>query len=1046
MHAYLKELLRTFTGSISRFLSIVIIVALGVFFFVGIRATSPDMKETAGQYITEQNIFDVHIYAPYGFAAEDVEALKNTQGVKQVDATYSVDMICQGDDTNLILTMMQIPGDGELNQPKLIEGRMPESDDECVVDSVFLKKYDYKIGDTITVKAGEDQKEDELKITSFKIVGSVTSPLYLSLLDRGASNLGSGKVAGFVLINKDAFNLDAYTDLYISAEYTQGQSPMYSEYGDSLDALVTTVKNLGYERASIRYNQVKTEAQEKIDDARRKVADAKQELADAKKKLEDAQDQIDAGEKELKSATAEYNSQIASAQKQLDEAKAQLDDAKAQIDENKKQLDDSQAQIDAANEQITAGLAEIDEKKQQLELQRPYMTDEQYNTALAQLTDAESELLSKKSALAASQSEVTAGYEQIAAAKEQYETGLSEYNSNLASFQTEKTNGQKQLDNAKAKLDKAKKDLAKGKAEYKEKSEDANKDIAEAEADIADGQKKIDDMIEPKWYVTSVAENSGVQSYIQDTDRLASIGDVFPALFFLVAALVCLTVMTRMVEEDRTKIGTLKALGYSKGSILIKYLLYALFASIIGSIVGALIGFELLPKIVTTAYSSLYEVPEVLTPLRMGLLLEATTFSMIATAIPALFVCLQELVHTPAALMRPKAPKAGKRILLEHIPFIWKKLSFTKKVTLRNIFRYKSRFIMTLLGIAGCTMLLVTGFGLNDSISGIVDTSFNEIAKYDGLVILSKKNDLHDAFANDSRISNYIFTDREDIAVKRDQKEEDGVQLVVPNGDISPFVSLHTMNTKQQIVLGDTGAVITLRLSELLGVGVGDTITLSNKEEDRTANVTITGICENYIGHYVYMSEKSYKNAFGIDPQTTAALVIIKDRQVNEESVSEYLLSEGALNITLNSTLVNTFDDSISNVIYVVFVLIISAAALAFVVLFSLTSINIEERVRELATIKVLGFYDREVASYVYRENTLLTIMGALLGLVLGFFMHGYVLSTMEKDILKFTRYISPQSYIYSLLLTIAFGTVVNLIMNRRLKKIDMVESLKSTE
>lgn len=1046
MQAYLKELLRTLTGSISRFISIMIIVALGVFFFVGIRATSPDMKETTGQYIVDQNIYDVHVYAPYGLTDEDVDAIKNIEGVGQVDTTYSIDMILKAADTNLILTALQLPKEGELNQPKLLEGSMPQADDECVVDSVFMKKYNYQIGDTITLEPGEDQQEDQITINSFKIVGTVTDPLYISLLDRGASTLGSGKIAGYVLLNKDVFNLDVYTDIYVAASSPSEYGPMYDEYTDSMEPIVTALKDLGYDRASIRGDEVRNEAQSKIDDAKKQVEDAKAELADAKKQLDDAEKEIANGEKELKDATAEYNSQIASAQKKIDDAKAELASGKAEIDKNEAELDAAQGEIDEANKKITAGLAEIAKQKETLEAQKPYMTEEQYDLALAQITSAENDLLAQQTVLQQKQAEITAGYTKITQAKADYEAGVKELEKNEAAFLTEKANGKKQLASAKAELEQGKKDLAEGKAEYEEKSADAYKEIEDAEQEIADGQKKIDDLIEAKWYVTGASENPGIQSYKQDTERLASIGDVFPVLFFLVAALVCLTVMTRMVEEDRTKIGTLKALGYTNGAILVKYLLYALFASVIGSILGALVGFDMLPNIIATAYSSLYAVPEISTPIRNGLLLEATIFSMVATIIPAMIVCHQELQHTPAVLMRPKAPKPGKRILLEHVPFIWKRLSFTKKVTLRNIFRYKSRFVMTLLGIAGCTMLILMGFGLNDSIGGVVDISFTKIAKYDSMVILSKSNDLNSALTSDSRISSFLYTDREDIVAQKDDiKEDNGIQLVVPKGDVTSFISLYTTDTHQPISLEDSGVVITNRLSELLGVDVGGTITIANEDEDRTAKVTVTGICENYIGHYVYMSEKSYESAFGIKPATTAVL-IINAPDTNEEELSEYLLSEGALNVTLNSTLISTFNDSIGNITYVVFVLIISAAALAFVVLFSLTSINIEERIRELATIKVLGFYDREVASYVYRENILLTIMGAFLGLVFGYFMHGYVLTTMEKDVLKFTRYISPQSYIYSLLLTIAFGIIVNFIMNRRLKKINMVESLKSAE
>lgn len=1046
MRAYVKDLLRTLTGSISRFISIVIIVALGVFFFVGIRAASPDMKETVGQYIEAQNIYDIHILANYGFSEDDVKAVEDLEGVKQVDAVYSVDMICQNDDENLIVTLEQLPTDGELNQVKLISGSLPQADDECLVDTVFMRKNGFNIGDTINLEPGDDQDSDQVKITSYKIVGSVTSPLYISLLDRGASTLGSGKVSGYIMVNKDVFDLDVYTDIYISLENTVGQSALYDDYIRSLEPIYEKVKELGSERAHFRYDEIKSEAQAKLDDANKKVADAEKELADAKTKLDDAKKQIEDGEDQLAEATKKYNSEIASGQKQLDDAKTQLTGAKKQIDENEATLNASQAAIDSGKKQIEDGLAEIASNKTTLEAQKPYMTEEQYNTALAALNASEADLLAKQNELEDNQTAVTEGFAQLTAAKQTYEAGLSTYNENLKKFEEGKASGQKELSNAAATLKKAKQDYNEGLSEYNEKSVTAKADIEKAKQDIADGQKKIDELVEAKWYVSKVSDLAGVYSYKQDTERLASIGDVFPVMFFLVAALVCLTVMTRMVEEDRTKIGTFKALGYRKRDILLKYILYALLASVLGSILGALVGFNLLPRIITKAYSTLYEVPSVLTPIRSDLQFEATAFGIIATTIPTLIVTLKELSHNPATLMRPKAPKAGKRILLENIPMLWKRLSFTKKVTLRNLFRYKARFIMTLLGIAGCTMLLLVGFGLNDSIEGIVEKSFGEIAKYDALVILPSSKNLDNILVSDDRISSMLYVSREYVDATRDQKKETGIQLVVPKADITSFVNLRTMGANEKLELGDTGVIITKKLAELLNVQVGSTITLQNNDEGRKASVTVTGIAENYVGHYAYMSENSYKAAFGTDAKTNAALLMVNDSSSNEKGLSEDLLSAGALNVTLTSSLVESFNDSISNVVYVVFVLILSAAALAFVVLFSLTSINIDERIRELATIKVLGFYDREVSSYVYRENILLTVLGALLGLVFGFFMHGYILTTMEKDVLKFTRYISPQSYLYAFLLTIGFSLIVNLIMNRRLKKIDMVESLKSNE
>ncbi len=572
--------------------------------------------------------------------------------------------------------------------------------------------------------------------------------------------------------------------------------------------------------------------------------------------------------------------------------------------------------------------------------------------------------------------------------------------------------------------------------------------------DLVNEVKEKIEAVDKNWYIKTRDSNEGIRGFQDDSDRIKAIGTAFPLIFFLVATLVCLTTMTRMVEEHRIQIGTLKALGYSKFSIVSQYFIYAFTASVIGSIIGVILGFKIFPFLIFNAYRIMYTIPPVVGNFHIDLAITSALVAIFCTTLAAVGASIKELVAVPAILMRPKAPKAGKRILLERIRFIWKRMSFTEKVTARNILRYKKRFFMTVIGVAGCTTLLITGFGLKDSIVAVTEKQFGEIYTYDlkGYLRESIHEDKEYLFMDELKdydeIEDSLLSFEKNIKVESNNKENSSVEgyILIPKDvdKLNEFINLREENGK--IDIGDNGVVITKKLSKLLNIKEGDNIEISL--DDKTVNATVNHITEHYVSHYVYMSPKYYEKLFDDKVNYNAFSSKLKNKDTNQEDKlsKEMMKNPKIATINFTTSISDSFKKTMDSVDSVILVLIASAAALAYVVMYNLTNINISERMRELATIKVLGFYDKEVAGYVYRENIILSIIGTLAGLILGVFLHKYVITTAETDMVMFSREIKTMSFIYSSILTIVFSSLVNVVMYKRLKKINMVESLKSAE
>lgn len=746
--------------------------------------------------------------------------------------------------------------------------------------------------------------------------------------------------------------------------------------------------------------------------------------------------------------------------KQVEAKKAQLDEVNAKIAENSAKIEQNKTLLETVESQMDPLEEKLVQMKNGLE-----QTETALEKISAGLSEIEAGQEQMQTGLTQMESYISSGEFQLQAAREQLESGKNQILSGQRQIEDAKkriADGEEQIQAGIKQIQDGETGLADGWIEYQDGERQANAEIADGEAQIADAKvqladakKEIEQIEKPTWYIYDRSHLPEYSGYGDNADRMKAIGEVFPLIFFLVAALISLTTMTRMVEEERTLIGTLKALGYSKKSIAAKYLGYAVLATLTGGIFGVMIGEKILPYIIITAYKIMYRhLPDVEIPYNLYYGVLACVAALLCTVAATIFSCMKELKEQAAELMRPPAPKQGKRVFLEYIPFLWKRLNFTWKSTVRNLMRYKKRFFMTIFGIGGCMGLMLVGFGLKDSISSIVPLQYEDIQLYDGNVILQsdvtmqEKQEVYEALEKNSQVVATAEDLLQKITIEHDGVSKE-VYLNVPENveKFSDFVVLQDRTTKEKYQLTDKGAVLTEKMAKELGVSAGDTVTIK-EENEKERTVKISQICENYMSHYLYMTPAVYKAAYGKEPEYNSIYYRTEGRTTKEaESVGEAALKlDGALSVSYTTELRQQVDDMLQSLDIVIVVLIISAGMLAFVVLYNLNNINITERKRELATLKVLGFYDKEVTEYVYRENILLTLIGSVFGMLLGKTLHRFIIVTVEIDSVMFGRNINTISFVYAFLLTVVFSLFVNGVMYFKLKKINMVESLKSVE
>lgn len=1034
------------------------------------------MLLTQENYFREQNLMDIRIVSTYGFDENDLSAIENANGVKAVYPTYSKDVFVRNDkNASVIAKLMAVPDSG-MNEVVLLEGRLPENQGECLVEKHSQLKVVHEIGDTVSVYTTDpdDPIEDSLARTEWEVVGIVMSPQYIAY-DRGTSTIGDGSSDTYIMVPSENFVLEVYTDVYVTLSSTAGISPFEEEYSSAVEIASEDFEKIAEERAPERLSEIKNEAYEEIDDAKAEIADAETELADAETELADAYVELTDGEKELADGwreyyegLAEYNDGLKEFDEEIAKAEKELKDAEADLSEGWEQYYAAYDEYQKGLAEFEAGLAasgtSIDELySNRTKLENIIAQYENVPGMEGMVANLKVQLESLNFAIN-SYEQLLEGGEKLEEAREDLIKGEKKIDKGWEEFEEAKKDGQKELSDAKKELNEgyielkdAEKELADGWEEYYEGLEEfedakaeADVEIADAKKEIADAEKELADLKEPKWYVFDRNDNPGYSSYESDVAIIDSVGKVFPIFFFLVAMLVCLTTMTRMVEEQRTQIGTMKALGYDKKAILTKYIVYSAFASISGAVFGIAACAVVFPLIIYSAYAMRYVIPSLQLEAMPGTWVIVVAVCVLCTSLAVIMAGYSELRENPAELMRPKAPKAGKRVLLERIPFIWKRLSFTKKVTVRNLFRYKKRIFMTILGIAGCAALTLTGFGILSSISGIFEKQYEEIFSYDLIVSLDADSGKEKTDEVMKELESSEISER-NLPVHIMSASYEGIKnlSVVATADpdlLEEMVLFRNPETGEVYELSEDGIIVTQRFAEKFGLSAGDEITFGSDEKEFTSK--ITSVAENYTAHFIYMTEGLYEKLCGEAPEINGVFVIMSDNgeKTQEEFANKLMEYESVLALTFSKESMESLQSVVENLNYVVILIIVCAAALAFVVLYNLTNINITERIREIATIKVLGFYDNEVSHYVFRENIILSIIGSAAGLFLGTGLHAFVMNSIQTDDVMFGKIIPIWAFASAFAMTVLFAALVNGIMHFRLKKISMVESLKSIE
>lgn len=974
---YSRNIRRTILGSLGRFIAILAIIALGVGFFAGVKNTKGAMMITCDEYVNRYDMYDFRLISSYGFVQEDAEAIDDMDEVAAAEGSVTADFFSEDSRGNSIILRAHTLTE-KVNKVDLLEGRLPESDNECVADDHFFSVDD--IGSTVRVTSENDKDTQEaFEYSEYEIVGIVNSPYYMMKTDRGTTSLGDGKVDAYIYAPSGAFTSEYFTEIFVMAKE---QGFVFSdEYDSNMDMVRDPITDKAEERAQLRYDDIVSEAQQELDEAR-------QELDDGRATLE---------------------SERASAYSRLQSSKNTLDEKSSQIKSGKNELESQRAALNSQKQQVSDGIAQIEG---QLALLDPQENAEMIQGLNMQLSELENSL-----------SQIEGGFDKI--------------------------------DQEEAKLKSAEAQIQSGYSQYYAGVEEAESRFASAEAELADGEAEIKDaekelkkLEKPEIYVQDRSDNLGYTSFESNSDIVDSVAKIFPVFFFLIAALVCSTTMSRMIEEERTQIGALRALGYTSGKIMYKYMIYSGSAAIIGCVAGFFAGSKYFPYFIWIAYGMMYGFAPLEFYFNWQLALISLVVSLICSTGTTYFACRGQLKHMPAEILRPRAPKAGKRILLERAGFIWKRLKFLHKVSARNIFRYKKRMIMMMMGIGGCTALVLAGFGINDSIAGIADHQYSQIEKYHMTVVFSEEvdDDKLKSFEDEYQQELENTARLQQTSVNAEGRDVTKSCSLMVSDDDNIGKAVNFAEDDRTLAYPERGeALINNKLAEMLGVSDGDQLTLTY-DDTKTVTLTVSGVYKNYVSNYIYINEETYEQDMGKEYEPATLLVTFKDGSDIREMSELVNGFDGVAGISVNEDVKNRVDDMMVSLNYIIILVIGCAGALAFIVLFNLGNINITEREREIATIKVLGFFPRETGSYVFRENLILVMFGIVVGLPLGFVLHKFIMSRIVVDAVSFNEVVEPVSYLYTVAVVLCFAFIVDAILRSKLRKINMAEALKSIE
>ena len=1026
-----KTIYREIRDSLSRYLAIAGIIALGSGFFTGLKVTTKAMIQTESLYLDETSFFDFRLVSTLGWDKDREAVFTPLEGVEKAEGSVSTDFLAVCGDSETVLHALTLTE--SINTPQLVSGRMPQAPNECLVDSYNLSSL--SPGDIIRVSAAnEEDTSDMFAYEEYTVVGKARSPLYINF-ERGNTTLGDGTVSGYVLLPAAGFDTDYYTEYYVRLAdpgfvYTE-------EYDDTIDAFTDPLTDIAEAEATARYDRILSEAWDEYTDGLDKYADGRAKYVDGLRAFREGQRKYEDGVQEVMDARRELTDTFYTNRNLLLDKENELektrDDLTAQRPTVAAQVDTLRSAVDQARQGVAQAEAAVAAFGP-----TPDVTDPNYIAAATALATAQGTLSTYQCYL----SQAEEGLAKIDNGLSQIASGLKTIEKNKKALYDGYYQADSEIKDAEEELVEAKKELDDAEAELI----DARAELDDAAVELADAHKEISDIEAPEVYVLGRDTNVGYVCFDSDAHIVDGVAKVFPFFFFAVAALVCITTMSRMIDDERSQIGLLKALGYSERDIMARYLIYSGTASLLGCAVGVFVGCWLFPTVIWQAYLIMYSMGSIHLVFDAGLMaLSGLSYLVLALAV-TYFSCRNELRLAPANLIRPKAPTPGKRIWLEHIPFIWKKLKFLHKVSLRNVFRYRKRFIMMILGIGGCTALLLTGLALNDSITDIANKQFSQISVYDASVTFSE-----DISAQENRFLSqcgdsvtqcaFLYSGSLDC---RTEAAVGSVTLCAVEDftDLEGLMDFHVRSVPVPAPsIGE--CIISDNLAKRYELQVGDAVHLYSGETTEV-QLRVAGIFENVIYNYVYTALESVRDVLDVPIKT--AYVNLDPALEPHEAARTVAEAAKVTNVSLNCDMLQRVNNMLSSMKYVVALIIACAAALAFVVLFNLTNINIIERLREIATIKVLGFNSGETGQYVFRENLILALCGCILGVPLGIWLHNFVMNQIRIDMITFIAIRKPISYILAVALTFVFTWVVNLVMKPRLDKINTAEALKSVE
>lgn len=1089
-NAYNKDILRTIKGGRKRFFSLALITVLGVTMMCGLKAACVDLRKSADEFFDGQQLFDITVMSTLGLTDEDVSVLSEMDGIELAEGTFSATVYTMNDGRRHSAQMNALSAAG-INTPYVIEGKLPQNSGEIAVTEKYVKDTGRKIGDTIHVE--ESDETDYFPNTEYKITAVV--------IDAADVNNPNGSVAfrssssadyTFFTQPQEEYEDKVYTAIYLIVSESRELFCFSDEYEERIGSVVQSIETQIQEkqeksRSESVLNEAYAELEEAENEAYMQLAEAEEELLKAQQELDDGKAQLDREEQNLIEKEQLAKKEFAAAWKEIGQGYQSLEEAAAQLETSEKELEagehkmleakqefaakeaEANAQLEASGSEIEKNRIELNGTKEQLNfaLQQPNLGEkekeqlenqlvqvnmglqeldsqaaqfeEKKKETLEQLEAARQEIANQENVLKESREKLEAGKAELEANRSTLEENATQLTKTEAETESQIEAGREQIQEAREKLLEGEADLEEGKQEFAEKS-------AEAEEELKKARREISEIEMAQWYVQDRTSLSGYSNIESDASCIEAIGTAFPILFLTVAILISLTTITRMVEEDRGLIGTYKALGFTNGEILHKYLVYAFGACLLGGVIGDIGGFVVLPEIIFIIFATMYQLPVYRLSFDVVYGIGGILLFMAGIVGATIAACYAELRQKPAELMRPKAPRLGSRVILERITFLWNRFSFLNKVTARNLFRYKKRLFMTVAGIMGCTALLLCGFTIKDTVTELMPGQYEKIYQYDLMAAADDNDELLALMEQKDEVSQYLNILVETVKVKNAAGEEQKIQMIVvpENDSLKDYITLEDMDGNS-VELNNSGVFLTNNVMDVLDISEGENVFIQNlKLVQKELHIEKQVI--NYLGNTVYMTQAVYEKFFG-EYKPNGVLANFSDNCTNQREFAQELGREECIISSVSTQeLKQDFSKAFTLINMVVYIVIILAAALAFVVLFTLSTTNISERERELATIKVLGFYDREVHLYVNKETIILTLVGILFGLPLGVAFGGYLMYILKLPSIYFAVTIYPVSYFIAAGIALMFALMVDFITDKALDKINPVEALKSIE